>query len=181
VVLNNLLKRKSIEVSDNGIILFNYFNSVELDALKSIENSLKYFLENAGFYVQEIDYQLDNDRQQLELYKQKQRDEIMNHLPAVASEDKFKKIKEDNEIKSKKISKIIDLNVEERTAVVIGQIFDLGVNETKNKYKIYKFTITDHSDSITLKAFANSNQSKKFNGHSCNLPESYLNSFKIGD
>lgn len=57
-----------------------------------------------------------------------------------------------NAIKTKQLMEIRDLTLETGTAIVWGEIFDIGVRETRDKRrKIYSIEITDYTGSVTLK------------------------------
>ncbi|EOD00618.1 PolC-type DNA polymerase III [Caldisalinibacter kiritimatiensis] len=53
------------------------------------------------------------------------------------------------------IIKIAEINTNTTDAIIEGEVFDLDTRELKNEKKLYMFNITDYSNSITVKLFAN--------------------------
>ncbi|WP_082394750.1 PolC-type DNA polymerase III [Caloranaerobacter sp. TR13] len=61
------------------------------------------------------------------------------------------------------IVRISDINTNTGSATVEGEIFDLEIKELKNNKKLYVFNITDYTNSITVKIFANDKVQEKLN------------------
>ncbi|KGG80843.1 DNA polymerase III PolC [Caloranaerobacter azorensis H53214] len=59
--------------------------------------------------------------------------------------------------------KISEINTNTGSATVEGEIFDLEIKELKNNKKLYVFNITDYTNSITVKIFANDKVQEKLN------------------
>jgi hypothetical protein len=177
--IDNLLKRQAIDITESGLLIFHYFNKVEINELKEIETDLLNFLKKIAFAITGIDYQMDQERQGLEIHKQKQLDKILittDHSPRVIA---LKKAAEQNFIKEKTVDSIVKLQIEERNAIIGGEIFKIEQIRPRNKQLlIYKFSITDYEGAIVITAFAQ-NDSQRWGSRF--LPQYYLDSFTKGD
>lgn len=177
LTLTKLLESVPLVTGEDGLIIFQYFNSGELNELKKNEILFKNFFNSFGLFCKSIDYELDKDRQEIEIVRQKKLEKMK------LDENKFipnpnSAVMKENEIGNVKITKISELLPELRTAYIYGQIFEKDFNTLKNGKKLYKFSVSDYENAMTIKAFEGvSNYSYK----KTNLPSTYLDSFKIGD
>lgn len=175
-ILKQLLPMIPFYTDDKGTLIFQYFNKNELEELKKHEVLLKDFFNSIGLMCKTFDYELDKDRQNLEINKEKRRQELINyqkkHSPAIQSQAEI-----DNKITSKAIP-IGELVPELRNATIYGKIFAIEAITTKNNKRFFVYSITDCENSINIKGFetVSNNFYKKVN-----LPYNYLASFKVGD
>ena len=177
LTLKNFLISVPLITTDDGLIIFQYFNNTELQELKRNEVLLKNFFNSIGLKCTKIDYELDKERQSIEIAKQKKLEKIIKDQK-FSLLDPLSAVKKDNEIGNTRITPIKDLLPELRVAVITGEVFEKKVASTRKGISIYHFSITDHNSAITIKAFAGkSNNSFR----KSNLPEQYLDSIKIGD
>jgi hypothetical protein len=157
ICIDNILKRKAINITESGLLIFHYFNRVEMNELKDIEIPLLSFFKQSAIAITGIDYQLDQERQDLAIHKQKQLDKILinNIYSPSPKEIIIKKATDQNAIKEKNIDPINQLQIEDLTAVIQGEIFKVEKILSKKKaILIYKLSITDNQGAITITAFA---------------------------
>jgi hypothetical protein len=159
IVISNLLKRKAFYLMESGLVIVPYFNNVEMTEFKRIEKPLIVFLKECGIKVGGFDYKIDEDRQKLALYKQKQLDDLKKHTIVQNDDIQIKKVTNDNAITVKTISSLNDLAIEDRTAVIQGELFKVEQVNTR-KGKLYKFSVTDYSNAITLVVFEGKSTNK---------------------
>ncbi|MDE6476950.1 MAG: hypothetical protein K2L48_01975, partial [Mycoplasmoidaceae bacterium] len=177
LTLKNFLISVPLITTDDGLIIFQYFNNTELQELKRNEVLLKNFFNSFGLKCTRVDYELDKERQSVEITKQKKLEKIINDQKS-SLPDSLAAVRKDNEIGNARVTPIRDLVPELRFAVISGEVFEKKVSSTRKGISIYHFSITDYDSAITIKAFAGkSNNSFR----KSNLPEQYLDSIKIGD
>jgi hypothetical protein len=140
---------------ESGELIIHYFNNLERDEFKIIENNLLSFLNSICFNVKMIDYQIDEGRQNFEIFKQKQFEELKKEAISSKKDDPYlTQVASDNKITTKTTLAIKDLEVGLSGVIVEGQIFDIKVNEKHVDHKkIYQFSITDYTSGIVIKAF----------------------------
>ncbi|OAV63188.1 DNA polymerase III polC-type [Bacteroidales bacterium Barb6] len=162
-------------------MLIRYFVKSELADLKQIEPRLLEFFHDAGLPIYTIDYEKDEDRQELELFKQKQFDEIQQRRKAFDAEaHQIKLVAADNVIPKAAVD-INDLQVEMRNVVLQGEIFKIDIRDLKDNKRLYLYSISDYTSAITIKAFESVKQPgapKHWSDR--NLPNFYLRHFKVG-
>jgi hypothetical protein len=153
--LINLVKRQAFDIMESGGLIVHYFNKIELDEFKIHETELVAFLSSIGFNITNVDYQIDEDRQNFKIYQQKQLDDLKKQTTSFKTDDPFlRKIAVDNEIKVKATIDIKDLEVGLKGTVINAQIFDIKpIITTKLNKKIYKFSVTDFTGGIVLTIF----------------------------
>lgn len=174
VIVENLFKRDNVILNDEKLISIYYFTKMELEELNKIKNSLSLFLKSVGFYFSDIDFILDNNRQSIDLYKEKIINDIQTQIHSASTNYELKKIQQKNDIERKKITKINDLTVEQKIAIIEGEIFSIDSLKLKNNNTMYKFGISDNTNSINIRCFCGINKRQI-------LPLSYLKEFKLND
>jgi hypothetical protein len=151
----NLVKRQAFNIMESGTLMVLYFNKIELDEFKIHENELVVFLSSIGFNIKNVDYQIDEDRQNYKIYQQKKFDESKKQSVTFKQDDPYlREIISDNEIKIKTITEINELEVGAKSTIIQAQIFDIKpVITTKAKKRIYKFSVTDFTGGVVLTIF----------------------------
>lgn len=177
LTLKNFLISVPLATTDDGLIIFQYFNNTELQELKRNEILLKNFFNSFGLVCNKVDYELDKERQSVEIIKQKKLEQIIKEQKS-CQPDALVAVRKDNDTGNTRVTPIKELAPELRSAVICGEIFEKEVRQTKKGTALFIFSITDYESAITIKAFAGkSNNSFR----KSNLPEQYLDTIKVGD
>ncbi len=173
MMLSNF-ERKAFEIRD-GMIIFKYFTDVEKKEIKLNERKLLNFLtKKAGFNIVGIDYMVDRSYQEKKIKEEKIKEDLMMKIieQQKRSSSELTKIAKRNEVKAKAIP-LSEISASDIRAVIQGEIFKLTCDTTKKGNKIFKFYITDYTNSIMLKVFSSPTHVNE------NMPLGYLESFKI--
>ncbi|MGL5640189.1 MAG: PolC-type DNA polymerase III [Mycoplasmoidaceae bacterium] len=166
-IIKNILTRKKCEIENSNLIIF-YLNLNERETLNNEKNSLLSFFNTVGIHFNEIIFVMDEKNKEIELYKTK-KFETKNYS------DKKNFVKEN--VKTRKINVVGNVNTiaslvpEQMNAIVYGEVFKIDSIKLPNNKSIYKFFITDYSDSILIKSFIN---------EGIGLDTNTFNSIKIG-
>lgn len=154
--------------SDNAIFI-NYLEKAQEDYIKKYLDKFRSFLNDYGFNKHHLSFLLDE--QTLDI--------ISNHKKQINEKAKIDSVKKDTNKKdvSKKndssftykfrknligdVVKISDLFFEMKSAVIEGEIFKIEKIITKTGYEIYKYYVTDFTDSIVVKALFGKRISKE--------------------
>lgn len=182
--LNFLLVRKPFNILDSGLVIVDYFNKLEIEELKKIETELVRWFTSIGINITGFDFQIDEERQELEIYKIKQKDQLNKELNAILTKENdipihninYKKAININAITSNKVISINELSSDVNNAIVIGEVFDNELRIFKTNNKRFIISICDHTGAISISAFPSITPYKSYY-----LPENYLSSFKKGD
>lgn len=155
-IILNILKRKS-GVFENNIFTIHYLNQNEEYILEKNKELFTNFFSSVGFNIESLLFNLDSSMQDLIFYKKEQENKnLLIHKQKNENSDasNFKNIevKHKNYLKGD-IIKISNLIPEMQTAIIEGEVFKLDAIKTRNGFVIYKFYISDFTDSIIVKAF----------------------------
>ncbi|MGL5246195.1 MAG: PolC-type DNA polymerase III [Mycoplasmoidaceae bacterium] len=151
LLLKNILTRKKCEIENSNLIIF-YLNLNERETLNNEKNSLLSFFSTVGIHFNEIVFVMDEKNKEIELYKTKKFETIIfnNKKDFVKENIKTRKINVIGNVNS-----IVSLVPEQMNAIVCGEVFKIDSIQLSNNKTIYKFFITDYSDSILIKSFIN--------------------------
>jgi DNA polymerase III alpha subunit (gram-positive type) len=135
-------------------------------------------MNSIGLKILGFDFQIDKDRQDIEIYKIKQNDLLKNELIIKPSDNTLQRAKNINKINESKddILKIDELSSDINKAFVIGEVFNNELRTFKTNNKKFYISICDHTGAIIISAFPSITPYKNYY-----LPENYLASFKVGD
>lgn len=148
---------KKAIISDNAIFL----HYLEKDQEKSIKKYLEHFrkfLNDHGFTKHHLSYILDEKTIDIiSDHKNQIQEKIKSELTEVKKSSNAKKTDSSFTYKFRKsvtgdVIKLSDLFFEMKTATIEGEIFKVDKVVTKTGYEIYKYFVTDYSDSIVIKA-----------------------------
>jgi DNA polymerase III alpha subunit (gram-positive type) len=189
ILLLNLIQRQNIAISDSGLVVITYDSKSEMKEFKLVEKSLIDFFHTINFFVTGFDYELNQDRKQLDAYKKVKEEEMLAALSQVNNDElQLKKINAYNQgVLTNKykepITKISDIvyTGENQYIVVSGEIFKITIDTLKNGTQKFMFYVSDYEDSIAITIFAGSRKAFNSYGADINLPVHYLKSFKKGD
>lgn len=173
VILKNILARKTSEIREYNLII-KYLNQEEEYILLNNKNSFKSFLERCNFEFDDIEFELDNKTNHILNFKkeiERKNEEFINYTRNKEQENKhlIKEAKQSNMIKGE-ATPLSELIPEQQYAIIKGEIFKIDMITTKNNFEIYKFFITDYTDSIVIKVFP------KEKG----ITKEFINNLKIG-
>lgn len=178
-IMFNIFKRKNIQLENNKLIIY-FLNKNEEFVLQKNYSEILNFFSLGGFNIFEIEFLLDEKQKEVEQYKYAKEEES---IKAVLNQQKIAK---ENIIKNKKIfnssnynygiakgqvEKIIDLVEEQGTAIVQGEVFSIDIILTRTGMKIFKFFISDDTDSLLIKIFPREKT----------MPINVVENIKIGD
>lgn len=175
LTVRNLIMRKSGKI-DNDTLYLYYLRHVERDELNNKIENIKIFLLTAGIKFSEIKLVLDEKNKEIELFKNNKLSESIERM----RNGSFNKVKAnqiiENNSKARKpitgtVEKIGDLIPEQGEAIVQGKVFKTELLSVKNSKNIFKFYITDYTDSILIKSFPSEKNNQTF---------SFLSSIKEG-
>jgi DNA polymerase III alpha subunit (gram-positive type) len=189
VLLNNLIQRENIAITDSGLVMITYDSKSEMKEFKFIEKTLLDFLRSINLFVTGFDYQANHDQKQLNAYKKVKEEEILATLrPTNVDELQLRRVIAYNQNifinKYKdpitKISNIVYTG-ENQYLNVSGEIFKINVDILKNGAQKFVFYVSDYEDSIAITLFAGVKKAFNAYGADINLPFHYLKSFAKGD
>ncbi|MCK8823507.1 PolC-type DNA polymerase III [Fuchsiella alkaliacetigena] len=112
----------------------------------------------------EVEFKLGDfsqESQKLLEEKQQEKEDYVNNLMAQVDQqlDKGSEVKQQGPLLGKKIKSepvaMEEIQSEERSITIQGQLIDLEVIELKSGKNLLVFVLTDHSDSLTVKVFEN--------------------------
>jgi DNA polymerase III alpha subunit (gram-positive type) len=161
---------------DSGLIIVDYFNKLEKDELKKVEKDLTEWLHLIGLNIIGFDFKIDEERQDLQIYKIKQNDILQKQLIIKPSNNELKKAIDINRITNDNILAINELSADINHAVIIGEVFNTELRVFKTNNKRFLISICDYTSAITISAFPSITPYRNFY-----LPENYLHFFKNGD
>lgn len=154
----NILKRKSGKLEEQNFTI-HFLNQNEEYVLEKNKKYFSNFFSLVNFPIKEIQFQLDSSKQDLIFYKQEQKKKNMLAQKEFESKqnpqtDGYKNVemKQKNYLKGE-IIKIKDLIPEMQVAMIEGEIFKIDLLKTRNGFTIYKFFVSDFTDSIVVKVF----------------------------
>lgn len=152
----SILKRKRGKIENNSFFIF-YLNQNEKFILSKQISCFEKFFQSNGLSQLKIDLLIDEKEKEVQLHKKNIHENILN-LAQKENKSNENQIK----IKSSKnivgsVVKIHDLFLEMQTATIEGEIFNIDKVVTKNGFTIYKFYITDFTDSIVIKIMPKKN------------------------
>jgi DNA polymerase-3 subunit alpha (Gram-positive type) len=161
---------------NNNSLVIKVGNDIALISIKKkgLDKLIKKTLQNELNIDINVEFKIDN--QLLEIEKQhynmkvKEETEYVKNIQInlnkdskekkVSNSDDNSKNKDNSLIFGKKISdeiiRICQIDTDISEATIEGEVFDLDSKELKGDKKLYTFNITDFSNSITVKLFANS-------------------------
>ncbi len=162
VHFKNCILRNSTKIEDNSLILF-YLNDIEKDGIEKYTSGLNLFLQQAGILFNEIRLELDEKVKEIELYKNSKLENVKSTLinTKKTNYESKKEIVFKNKFKPVygEVEKIANLIPEQGESTIIGKVFKRDKLVVKGDKTIYKFYITDYTDSILVKCFTS-----KYNG-----------------
>jgi DNA polymerase III alpha subunit (gram-positive type) len=133
-------------------------------------------LQKNGLNIIGFDFQIDEERQDLQIYKLKQNDLLKKQEVIKPSNNELKKATDINQITNNNIISIGELSSDSSNAIVIGEVFDNELRTFKTNNKRFLISICDHTGAITISAFPSITPYRNYY-----LPENYLLSFQKGD
>ncbi|MGL4768924.1 MAG: PolC-type DNA polymerase III [Mycoplasmoidaceae bacterium] len=161
----NVLERKSGRI-ENNILYMKYLNISEEYDLKNHLEMIKNFLSSFGIIFADIKFEFDEKKRDIELYRESKQKILISEKNPGNSENLIKRVRI-----SGKESKIINLNINDKEAVIVGEIFQIEIMNTKNNQKIYKLYVSDETSSIII----------KFLPWLCKNFINFVSTLKIGD
>lgn len=173
IILLNVLNRKK-GIYENKKLIIYFLNKNEEFILNKNKKQLLNFLNKSSLIeIYEIYFLLDEDQRNLEIFRIEQ--EKLNIKNANIIFKKNKEISKNNVAYKSQIIKgekenISSLILEQSNAIVVAEIFKIEFIPTKNNLKIFKFFVTDYTDSILIKVFPKEKT----------LPLSFLETIKVG-
>lgn len=168
-IIRIIEKRKGFFNKETNEFIIYFFNEKEDQilnefGLENFEKSLNYFnISNI-----KISFKLSNIKKEFDVINQKNKIEFENKKRNLINQTQTNQNLNKFENRKKIIESIIKIKEINQShinsiCIVQGEIFKIDVIETKNNFKIYKFFITDYSDSILIKYFINKNNDLKNN------------------
>lgn len=156
VILHNIFKRKTFEI-ENNVLYMTYLNQNEQFILKNDVNRFKTFLDDCDFDIDEIDFRVDVKTNEVLNYRKSQLENSANIINkslanSANTNNPTKKEYKNNFKIDGEATKIADLIIEQQIAIIEGEIFKIETVTTRTNFTIYKFYLTDYTDSIIVKA-----------------------------
>ena len=151
-MIKNIINRKSGKI-ENFTLYINYLNFSEEKELEKTIQPIKKFLEDCGMKFEKIEFIFDEKMREIEMYKNKKNTIDSNMIISKQknyNKNDLSKTYNKSNIRGT-IEKIIDIVPEQRSALVLVEIFDIKKITTKNSKIIYQLYATDYSNSILLK------------------------------
>ncbi|MEF9984798.1 MAG: PolC-type DNA polymerase III [Malacoplasma sp.] len=173
IILLNIFNRKKGNC-ENGILNIFFLNKNEEFLLnKNKKHLLRFLIELALIDISEMNFILDVNQKELELFRIEQEKSNIRDINNIHK--KQKEVKETNHTAKRnqvggEKEDISSLILEQGVAIITGEVFKLETIPTKNNLKIFKYFITDYTDSILVKAFPKDKT----------LPLSFLETIKVG-
>ncbi|MGM0437455.1 MAG: PolC-type DNA polymerase III [Bacillota bacterium] len=140
--------------------------------VKLLENRLSYYLQknvdlafHNGDFLEEIkekDFKKTKPKNKDDNFTNKKSTDYKNKTPKNKKANSNNKIIYGRKIAEENTHKINEIKSEKKKAVISGQIFDIDKFTTRNNNLLYVISITDATDSLTLKLFVN--DENKFKG-----------------
>lgn len=174
--LTFILTRKPFNILDSGLVIIDYFNKLEKDELKKIETNFINWMQSIGLNIVGFDFQIDEERQDLQIYKLKQTDILKSQPIIKPSNNNLKKAIDINQINSNDILNIKEISPDMKDAVIIGEVFLNELRVFKNNNRRFFISVCDHTSAIVVSAFPSVTPYRNYF-----LPENYLSSFVKGD
>jgi DNA polymerase III alpha subunit (gram-positive type) len=109
-------------------------------------------MQSIGLKIVGFDFQIDEERQDLQLFKIKQNDSLKNQVVLKPSDNALKKAMDINRINSEDITPIKELSGDIKKAIVIGEVFDNEMRTFKTNNKRFLISICDHTSAIIIAA-----------------------------
>ncbi|MGL4647658.1 MAG: PolC-type DNA polymerase III [Mycoplasmoidaceae bacterium] len=151
LLLKNILKRKKCEIKENDLYIY-YLNLTEREILFNEKENFKRYFNIFGINFNDIIFVLDETYKEIELFRSRKLD--TKKILAEKQEAEKKPEKRKMPI-SGSIEPITNLVPEQMNAIIQGEVFKISNVQLQNNRTIYKFFITDYTDSIIIKAFPN--------------------------
>lgn len=163
--INSILIRKRGKFENNNLDLF-YMNQNEKYILSKNKKTFEQFLNNYGFKNIEINLSVDEKEKEVQLLKKNLEEKAYESIQKNSvRKDDNKPIFKANKSIVGGVTKIKDLILEMQTAIIEAEIFNAETIVTKNGFTIYKFLVTDYSDSITMKIVPKKHLTKEMIEH----------------
>lgn len=140
-------------IIENNTICINYLEKKQFDCINKYLEKLNFFIKQHGFNNYELICMEDKKILNTIIEHKKNINEKIKEKTTIKqpqSTDSSLSYKFKKNI-SGEITKLSDLFVEMKMANVEGEIFKIETILTKNGFQIFKFYITDYTDSILLK------------------------------
>ncbi len=142
---------------------------------RRVEKRIKKFLKkeykldlNINFNFNKKENNKKDTHHKIKKFEEKK---LLNELNTISNTsnntiNKMKSNSDNNIIYGKSIKehsiKIDEINSNSGTVIIQGKVFEIDIKEIKGNKKIYIINVTDFTNSITVKFFANKKQQKKF-------------------
>lgn len=155
--LQAIFSRKRGKIVDDTFFIF-YLNQNEKHILVKNLKIFLNFLSNHGFGSLKLDTMVDENEKELQLLKKNIEDKAtMVAKSKTTTEDNIVKFKAKKNI-SGEVVNICDLIVEMQKAIIVAEIFKIDTITTRTGLTIYKFYVTDYTDSIVIKMIPKKNE-----------------------
>lgn len=173
IILLNIFNRKKGSLENKKITIY-FLNKNEEFILNKNKKHLSNFLcKSLLIEICDINFLLDEDQRNLEIFRIEQEKLNIKNVSDISTKNKDiskKNIKYKSKVIRGDKENISSLILEQGNAIIVGEIFKIENIPAKNNLKIFKFFVTDYTDSILIKAFPKEKT----------LPLSFLESIKIG-
>ena len=177
------LDKNTLILSINNDIAIHILKSRDMD--KVIKNEIKNSLEIDLNIKFECSENVEEEKMEYEANKEKEENKLISNIDFSVSNDnsgskpKPKTQGKENYFKRSKASpnmlygrnlegehlRISQIDIDTGVAIVEGEIFDVEVKDIRGEKKLYTFSITDFSSSITAKVFANPKSQEALDEH----------------
>lgn len=157
--VNSIFIRKRGSYENNTLTFF-YMNQNEKHILSKNLNLFKQFLVNYGFENLNINLTVDEKEKEIQLMKKNLEEKAFQSIANNQKKEEPKQVFRSNKNITGGPTKIKDLFFEMQTAIIEAEIFNVETIVTKNGFTIYKFYVTDYTDSLVMKIMPRKNITK---------------------